>query len=347
MALRNALGAIVLLAAACASDPVDLGITAGSSLSTTTVTVVQTTVPSSAPLLTIDPWNGHHMALSWTFDDGDPSHLRTVVPLLETAGIPGTFYPTCSEIAPDLDAWIAVADAGVHEIANHTVNHIEADGGDDTTEMADCDAYLADTVGVDVATSAYPADVVDEPYISFGADRYVASRAGWAFVTIVRSSTAPDWTAVPSVFVGDLEEAPDDQQVLDWPFQAVTDTASEAGWLTLTFHSVGTGLGFGPVSTAELEQMIEHAGQYDVWHATFADVASYHRGRLSLMNTLPVATESGGWIWQWDVAAGMTDVVLLVSVGEGELHQRGQVVPKDFGGRFKVDAILGEVEWRP
>ncbi len=287
------------------------------------------------------------MALSWTFDDGDPSHLRTVVPLLDAAGIPGTFYPTCGEIAPDLVAWLAVAEAGVHEIANHTVNHVDADGGDDVTEIADCDVYLADTVGVEVSTFAYPAAVVDEPYVSYGADRYVASRAGWAFVTIVRSSTAPDWTAVPSVFVGDLGEAPDDEGPLDWPLRAVSDTAAEAGWLTLTFHSVGTGLGFGPVSTAELEQMIEHSAQYDVWHATFADVASYHRGRLALMNTLPVASESEGWIWRWDVAPGMTDVPLLVSVDDGELRQQGRVVPRDTSGRFRVDPTRGEVEWRP
>lgn len=353
MALRYALGAILLLTAACASDPVDLGIVGNTSSTSTTISVPEAAAPAPtiAPRLTIAPWNGHRMALSWTFDDGDPSHLETVVPLLDAAAIPGTFYPTCSEIQPVVDDWIAVAEAGVHEIANHTVTHVDADGRADNAEIADCHQFLTETVGVDVSTFAYPAAIVDEPYLGYATDRYVASRAGWAFVSVVRSSTAPDWMAIPSVFVGELdEEAPEEtreEERLSWPLRSITDADTEAAWLTLTFHSVGTGLGYGPVSTAELEQLIEHAGQYDVWHATFADVATYHRGRLSLMNALPTATEAGGWIWEWEAAAGMTDAPLLVSVDEGELVQGGNVVPRDASGRFEVDPAMGEVGWRP
>jgi len=347
MALRHALGAILLLAAACASDPVDLRITGDTSSSTTTEAAAETSIPAAAPPLTIAPWSGHRMALSWTFDDGDPSHLGMVIPLLGSLGIPGTFYPTCSEMEPDLDEWVAIGAAGFHEIANHTMTHVEADGSTDTAEIADCHDYLVETVGVDVSTFAYPAGTLDEPYLGYATDNYVAARASWAFVTIVRSSTAPDWSAVPSVFVGDVADDVSAEERIEWPIRAITDTDTEAGWLTLTFHSVGTSRRYGSVSTEEFERVIAHSDQYDVWHGTFADVASYHRGRLAVLGALPERTETDGWVWSWEVPNGMTSIPLLATVESGELLQQGRVVERDAAGRFLVNPSLGELGWQP
>jgi len=65
-----------------------------------------------------------HGAVSLTFDDGLPDHLRRVVPLLDDRGLRGTFYlcPKGDNFADRLAPWRAVFEAG-HEIGNHSLSH--------------------------------------------------------------------------------------------------------------------------------------------------------------------------------------------------------------------------------
>lgn len=64
-------------------------------------------------------------AISLTFDDGTPSQLEKVVPLLEKYRFSGTFYliPRGDDWRAHLEKWRPVAAAG-HEIGNHTTRHI-------------------------------------------------------------------------------------------------------------------------------------------------------------------------------------------------------------------------------
>jgi len=73
------------------------------------------------------PWpEGCWGAVSLTFDDGHPSQLEKAVPMLEDAGLKGTFYlnPRGEGDAwrDRLWAWKPVARMG-HEIGNHTLSH--------------------------------------------------------------------------------------------------------------------------------------------------------------------------------------------------------------------------------
>lgn len=66
---------------------------------------------------------GNHL-ISLTFDDALDQHLDHALPLLNEAGLRGTFYAHLS--APSLslrmDEWRGLAEAG-HEIGNHTIFH--------------------------------------------------------------------------------------------------------------------------------------------------------------------------------------------------------------------------------
>src|SRR5690242_14401501 len=71
--------------------------------------------------LKIAPWNGYKGAVSFTFDDGDPSHLSVAIPELDKHKIRGTFFLIVKGIgAPD--PWKKAMATG-HEIASHSQTH--------------------------------------------------------------------------------------------------------------------------------------------------------------------------------------------------------------------------------
>lgn len=65
-----------------------------------------------------------------TYDDGLPSHLRTVLPQLDSAGLRATFFlnavqgasTVIGEASPAVSGWSGAARRG-HELANHTLFH--------------------------------------------------------------------------------------------------------------------------------------------------------------------------------------------------------------------------------
>lgn len=65
-----------------------------------------------------------------TYDDGLPSHLATVLPQLDSAGLKATFFlnaiqgasPVIGEVSPAVAGWSRAALRG-HELANHTLFH--------------------------------------------------------------------------------------------------------------------------------------------------------------------------------------------------------------------------------
>lgn len=69
-------------------------------------------------------WNGHRSAVVLTYDDGLNVHLDKAIPILNEAGIKGTFYIQGN--APSLYArmndWRKAAIRG-HELGNHTLFH--------------------------------------------------------------------------------------------------------------------------------------------------------------------------------------------------------------------------------
>ncbi len=82
--------------------------------------------PASAPFTVLD-WDGHKGAVSFTFDDAQPSHVEHYAEL-QAAGVPMTFYINSGKPAfPDFDAAWARASRDGHELGNHTTHHCHAD----------------------------------------------------------------------------------------------------------------------------------------------------------------------------------------------------------------------------
>ena len=68
--------------------------------------------------------NGAKAAICLTYDDGLPSHVNTVLPMLNAYNFKGTFYPTLSSksLYDDMEKWKILAKDG-HELGNHTLYH--------------------------------------------------------------------------------------------------------------------------------------------------------------------------------------------------------------------------------
>jgi peptidoglycan/xylan/chitin deacetylase (PgdA/CDA1 family) len=90
--------------------------------------------PSSGMSVRIATWpGGRRAALSFRFDDSDPSHLDRVDPILREYGFRGTFMVNPgpdepgsrhrSDFQARLSDWEALAARRDHELANHTARH--------------------------------------------------------------------------------------------------------------------------------------------------------------------------------------------------------------------------------
>jgi len=128
-------------------------------------------------------WRPHVGAVSLTFDDGLACQLEKAVPLMDKAGIRGTFYlcPHTERWREDLEPWAAAARSG-HEIGNHSISHTCSNnlkgrtGGleDMTLDQIEADMLAAQERLVHIAphqehwTFAYPC--YDE-HVGMGASR--------------------------------------------------------------------------------------------------------------------------------------------------------------------------------
>jgi hypothetical protein len=86
-------------------------------------------------------YDGRRAAISLRFDDSHPTHLSTVIPILNEYGFRGTFMVNPGGHPPDSRRrsafeehraeWEAVARSGKHEFANHTLHHRGAENDED------------------------------------------------------------------------------------------------------------------------------------------------------------------------------------------------------------------------
>src|SRR5919202_5754864 len=69
-------------------------------------------------------WHGKKCAVALTYDDGLQVHLDKVIPVLDSAGLKGTFYLSGNfpGVKARLNDWKVAASHG-HELGNHTLFH--------------------------------------------------------------------------------------------------------------------------------------------------------------------------------------------------------------------------------
>jgi len=143
-------------------------------------------------------WAPYWGAVSLTFDDGRPTQLANAIPLMDEAGLRGTFYlnPSGKNWMKRMEPWVEVGRRG-HEIGNHTLSHVctnnlwgERGGLEDRTlEEIEADIVAAQERLVQVApqrkdwTFCYPCynafvgeGVARRSYVPVVAKRFLAGR---------------------------------------------------------------------------------------------------------------------------------------------------------------------------
>jgi peptidoglycan/xylan/chitin deacetylase (PgdA/CDA1 family) len=249
----------------------------------------------SIPQLT--PWpQDRTAAISLTFDDGTPTHLSTVGPILKKHHLNGTFYVVTGggTWSSRFEDWRRLAAEG-NEIGSHSVHHpcllpqFRPNSADYTPEMMRAEAgdsarEIAARLGIQRGlTFAYPCATMtfgppaeqarnEVLYLGDAAEFYFAARGDNGGLPVTPMEMNPLSVHGLGRVVG-----------LDYPhLLALMEPAMRNHeWGVYIFHGVG---GDGLSTSVEaFENLAAHLEQHrDLWCATFGDVFRYIQERKGL-----------------------------------------------------------------
>lgn len=235
--------------------------------------------------------NGAKAAICLTYDDGLPSHINTVAPMLEQYDFKGTFFPTLSSpsIRNNMAEWRALAAAG-HELGNHTLYHPcqkSLDGMDWVPAHHNLDEYSLEKIYEEIQMANTFLQALDSlkqrtfayPCSNFHADGEDYSDSLYRYVTAARDAyDIPN--KLPSPAGMDLYHVP------SWApnnhgahfLIAYVDTIIQNETLsTITFHGVGAE--HLQVSKQAHEELLKYldSKRDEIWVTTFKEATDYLR----------------------------------------------------------------------
>ncbi len=303
--------------------------------------------PSGAPgNLRVLDWAGFAAALSYTYDDGQPTHIEHW-PALAATGTRMTFYVTTGNSGiPGYPETFMDALASGSEIANHTVNHCNFDQacgaaapGSHASELDDADAYITGTLGAPaVYTMAYPFG--DTGYASAVAERYLLARG------VSSGRIAPlDGTDPFNLPTFALQGG----ETLDVFESAIDDTRAAGEWLTLLLHSILPGDNwYAGVELDVITGSIAHAQGYgDVWIDSLINVGAYWRGQ-QVVAAADVSVQGDTTTLTWTLPDHFPpDRYVRVTVDGGTLSQGGAALSWDGHGYYEVALDAGTLTIAP
>jgi hypothetical protein len=293
--------------------------------------------PSGRPRnLRVLDWAGFRGAVSYTFDDSQPSQIEHYAEL-QAAKVPMTFYLSSgwADTSPQYEATWRQAVRDGHEIGNHTVHHCMADltgcavGTPLADPLAEIDAnadYITEhTRQRSVPTMASPFG--DANWDAFARQRVFLHRD--VFQGLVAPNDSTDPFHLPCFMAGAPEFGGiDDQQST---FEGLIDTTRASDtWLIFLFHTIlpTTNNWFGPVDVGAITGSMQHATSLrDVWVDTMLEIGAYWRAQKMFSELTPI-TRGHVTIWTWRLPDHFPrGRFLRVRVDGGTLRQlRGPLV---------------------
>jgi peptidoglycan/xylan/chitin deacetylase (PgdA/CDA1 family) len=306
--------------------------------------------PTGTPRnLKVLDWAGWKSAVTYTFDDAQPSQIQHYAELQAT-GAHFTFYITSgnSGAIGGFDATFMQAVADGHEMGNHTVHHCHADlSGCSTgsatsldTELDDCNSYIGTHFGQpQVWTAASPYG--DTGYETPDKTRFFVNRGVGSGLIAPVDSTDP--FNLPC-------HAAVDSETVD-SFNTVIDTGHTMGrWLIFLVHTImpTTANWYAPIDVSVVTGSVAHAQSlHDVWIDTMVNVGAYWRGQRSVATATP-STAGGVQTWTWTLPANFpAGKFVRVTVDGGTVSQNGTTVPWDSHGYYEVALDAGSLTLSP
>jgi len=296
----------------------------------------------TTPNLRVLPWAGFKGAITYTFDDSQPSQTEHWLELKAT-GVPMTFLvnPSANWQAGYDANWSAVAAAG-SEIGNHTWSHCHFNLGDCTPvgtaadEIDQATTYIVAHLGVP-AVYSFAAPFGDTGWNPVAAPRFLIGRG--VFSGTVPPSGVSDWYNLPTFAVSAGQTATD--------FNGWIDSArSQGNWGIFLFHSIlpTANNWVAGVQITDITASVAHArGFGDVWIDRMDEIGAYVRAQQVFQTVTPIANT-----WTWTLPAHFPrGKVLRVTTAGGTLSQPGTRLSWDTHGYYQVALDAGTLSWTP
>jgi peptidoglycan/xylan/chitin deacetylase (PgdA/CDA1 family) len=292
--------------------------------------------------LSVLDWAGFDGAASYTFDDGQPSHIAHWQEL-KAAGVPMTFY-VCSNgnWAPGFDAaWKDALSVGC-EIGNHThkhdriANYPNADAI--VKDISVCADYITNNLGQTSPCSfAYPFGELGWKD-SFGS-RFLLARS--VFSGTVKPLDSIDPLVLPIFAVTGTHTETDFNNALD-------KSIAERSWVIFMYHSLLPGDNwYAGVPSKSVTGSIMHArATGKLWIDTVERIGSYWLAQ-KLFALLDAKGDESLKTWTWILPEHFPKgSYIRVKANSGSLSQNGVDLPWNDHGFYEVALDAGNLAWR-
>ena len=220
----------------------------------------------------IATWSGFRKgAVSFTFDDGAPSHVSDAGPLFDKYGYKATFNLVVNW-NPDWSGFGNLAKNG-HEIASHSNTHGNNMSGEEASSKKAIEGKIQQKYGV--ITVAYPNCNV--PNESAVLQNYIVGRICNSGNSIVGKDGPSNWAQVPAIITG-----PNGSNDFKGPMGSVVNSNSWVSFLTHGFSGKNNGSAtYSPTDIGLIEDALKYAQQNDkdIWVAPMGHVAMYIKER--------------------------------------------------------------------
>jgi len=233
--------------------------------------------------------NGAKAAICLTYDDGLPSHVNTVVPMLNKYNFKGTFYPTLasSSLYDQMSQWKALAKDG-HELGNHTVYHPcrkSGEGMEWVKDYLDLDNYTTDQIvsEIELANSFLMAlDDGKNRTFAYPCAHFRAGGNSYKDSLYIRFSAARDSNEekklpikLDSIDIYSVQSWAPNQHKAEDLIDYIDQIIAAQTLSTITFHGVGAE--HMRVSKNAHEEMLKYldANRDKIWVATFQAATDY------------------------------------------------------------------------
>ena len=220
----------------------------------------------------IGTWAGFRKgAVSFTFDDGAPSHVSDAAPLFDKYGYKGTFNLVVNW-NPDWSGFGNMAKNG-HEIASHSNTHPQNMSGEEASSKSSIASKIQQKYGV--ITLAYPNCNV--PNAQEVLKNYIVGRICNSGNSQVGKDGPSNWAQVPAIMTG-----PNGSNDFKGPMGSVVQSNGWVSFLTHGFSGKNNGNAtYSPTDIGLIEDALKYAQQNDkdIWVAPMGHVAMYIKER--------------------------------------------------------------------
>jgi peptidoglycan/xylan/chitin deacetylase (PgdA/CDA1 family) len=296
-------------------------------------------------------WAGFKSAVTYTFDDAQPSQLEHYAELQST-GVRHTFFITSSSngASSNFDATFTQAVKDGHEMGNHTVHHCHIDltGCSNTAsapasvdaELDDCNSYIAGHFGqatVWTAASPFGDSGWDAPDMSrFFLNRGVSSGS-------IAAGVAIDPFNLPCHAAVEGETVDNFNLVID-------DVDARGKWVIFLVHTLGptSQNWYAQIDISVITGSVAHAKMLgDVWIDSMMNVGAYWRGQ-NLVKAVTPTIDGGNQTWTWTLPPHFPmHRNLRITVDGGTPMQNGTPVAWDPHGYYEISLDAGSLTLAP